>query len=43
MEQNYKIVIITNQAGIKLLGINNFKKLIDDLINALEIDISVYV
>lgn len=41
--KNYCIVIFTNQAGIKLVGIENWKGIIDDIRTNLGINIDVYV
>ena len=41
--KNYRIVIFTNQAGIKLVGIDNWKAIISNIVANLGIDIDIYV
>lgn len=41
--KNYHIVIFTNQAGIKMVGIENWKDIITDVITKIGIDIDVFV
>lgn len=42
-ENKFQIVIFTNQAGIKLFGIDNWKTMIEHVISKINLNVSVYV
>ena len=41
-QKNYHIVIFTNQAGIKLIGIDNWKEMICDITNKIGIQMDIF-
>jgi bifunctional polynucleotide phosphatase/kinase len=41
-KSNFQIVIFTNQAGIKIMGIQNWKQMIENIIENVDIKITIY-